>query len=214
MPSYDPDTTRPFDWTATHETCAPRGVDEQSTVRFDWTPAPHSVRVPAQRLEALTARHVPYLERVVVRPGHDAAVRQDGDTQDLRPSRRRRTIDAPFDWTPAPRYARVPAQRLEALAARRVPDLERVVARPGHDAAVRQDGDTQDLRPSRRRRTIDAPFDWTPAPRYARVPAQRLEALAARRVPDLERAVPRPRHDVTVAVRQGGDAQDLRPSWC
>ena len=53
VPSYDPDTTRPFDWTATHETCAPRGVDEQSTVRFDWTPAPRIARVPGQSMEAL-----------------------------------------------------------------------------------------------------------------------------------------------------------------
>ena len=35
----------------------------------------------------------PQLELVVVRPGDDVAVRQDGDAPDLRPSRRRRAID-------------------------------------------------------------------------------------------------------------------------
>ena len=52
--SLDPDTMLPFDRTATHVTsCAPRGVDEQSTVRFDWTPAPRIARVPGQSMEAL-----------------------------------------------------------------------------------------------------------------------------------------------------------------
>ena len=102
--SADPDTTVPFDRMATtHWTCAPRGVDERSTRCVDWTPAPRFARVPGQRPEALTARHVPDLERAVVRPGHDAAVREGGDAPDLRPSRRRRAIDARFDWTPAPR---------------------------------------------------------------------------------------------------------------
>ena len=136
-------------------------------------------------------------------------MRQDGDAPDLRPSRRRtERSTARFDWTPAQRPVCVLAQRAEALAARHVPDHERVVVRPGHDAAVRQDGDAVDLRPSRRRRAIDARFDWTPAPRIARVPAQRPEAGAARRVPHLERAVDRPGHDA--AVRQDGDAPDLR----
>ena len=92
--SADPDTTVPFDRTATQLTCARRGVDERSTRCVDWTPAPRCVRVPGQRPEALTARHVPHLEREVARPGHDAAVRQGGDAPDLRPSRRRRAIDA------------------------------------------------------------------------------------------------------------------------
>ena len=204
--SNDPDTTLPFGRAATHQTCAP----DCSDALFAWTPAPCPVRVPGQRLETLTARHVPHHERVVVRPGHDVAVRQGGDALDLRPSRRRRAIDALFDRTPAPRVKRVPGQRPEALAARHVPDLERGVVRPGHDAAVRQDDDAIDLRPSLRRRAIDARFDWTPAPHIARVPAQRLEALAAQRVPDLERAVARPRNDAV--IRQDGDALDLRPS--
>ena len=106
--------------------------------------------MPGQRPEALAGRRVPHLERAVVRPGHDVAVRQDGDAPDLRPSRRRRGIDAMFERTPVPRVARVPGQRPEG-AARRVPHLERVVAGPGHDAAERQDADARDLRPSRRR---------------------------------------------------------------
>ena len=101
--SHDPDTTWPFGRAATQLTCAPRGVDERSTARFDWTPAPRPVRVPGQRLAAVTGRHVPDPERAVVRSGHDAAVRQDGDAKDLRPSRRRRAIAARCGWTPAPR---------------------------------------------------------------------------------------------------------------
>ena len=101
--SLDPDTTQPNGRTPTHVTCAPRGVDEQSTRCVDWTPAPHVARVPDQCPEALAGRRVPHLERSVVRPGHDAAVRQDGHAIDLRPSRRRRASIARFDWTPAPR---------------------------------------------------------------------------------------------------------------
>ena len=92
--SLEPDTTRPFGRTATQMTCAPRGVDEQSTRCVDWTPAPHGSRVPGQRPAAPTSRHFPDPERAVARAGHDAAVRQDGDANDLRPSRRRRAIDA------------------------------------------------------------------------------------------------------------------------
>ena len=54
--SHDPDTTRPFDSATRHWTCAPRGRREQSTARFDWTPAPRCVRVPAQRRHAAEAR--------------------------------------------------------------------------------------------------------------------------------------------------------------
>ena len=84
--SHDPDTMRPFGRTATQSTCARRGVDERSTRCVDWTPAPRCVRVPAQRPAAPFARHVPDLERVVARPGHNVAVRQGGDAHNLRPS--------------------------------------------------------------------------------------------------------------------------------
>ena len=83
--SHDPDTTISFDSATTHWTCAPRGVDERSTARFDWTPAPRVVRVPGQRLAAVTGQRVPHLERVVARRGDDVAIRQDGDALDLRP---------------------------------------------------------------------------------------------------------------------------------
>ena len=85
MLSYDPETTRPFDRTVTQLTCAPRGVDEQSTRCVDWTPAPRHASVPAQRLAAVTGQSVPHHERVFVRPGDDAAVREGGDAIDLRP---------------------------------------------------------------------------------------------------------------------------------
>ena len=148
----------------------------------DGTPAQRMVRVPGQRPEALSARRDPDLERVVPRSGHDVAIRQRGDARDLRPSRRGRAIDARFDWTPAPRWARVPGQRLDAGAGQRVPHLERAVLRPGHDAAVRQGGDAPDLPSSRRRRAIERVVsDWTPAPRFVRVPAQRRRAAEARK---------------------------------
>ena len=54
--SPDPDTTRPFDRTVTHKTCARRGVDELSTARFVWTPAPRRPCVRAQRRRASVAR--------------------------------------------------------------------------------------------------------------------------------------------------------------
>ena len=56
VPSSDADTTQPFGRTTTHQTCAPRGVDERSTRCVDWTPAPRFVRVPAQRRRAAEAR--------------------------------------------------------------------------------------------------------------------------------------------------------------
>ena len=87
--SCDADTMSPFGRAATHWTCAPRGVDEQSTHLFDWTPAPRWALVPAQRLEAGAGRRVPDLERVVARSGHDVAIRQRGDAIDLR----RRGVD-------------------------------------------------------------------------------------------------------------------------
>ena len=73
--------------------------------------------MPGQRPEALTARDIPHFERAVDRPGHDVAVRQGGDAPDLRLSRFRRTIDARFDLTPAPRLGRVLAQRRRAAVA-------------------------------------------------------------------------------------------------
>ena len=149
-------------------------------------------------------------ERLVVRPGHNVAVRRSNDARDLRPSRRRRAIDAFV--RPDAGAALSPCARSASGggAGRRVPHLKRVVPRPGHDAVVRQGSDALDLRPSRRRRAIDARFDWTPAPRPARVPAQRLEVLTGRSVPHLERPVARPGHDA--AVREDADAIDLRPS--
>ena len=53
--SLDPDTRRPFYRTATHRTCVPRGVDVQSTLLLDRTPAPREVRVPGQRRRAAEA---------------------------------------------------------------------------------------------------------------------------------------------------------------
>ena len=81
--SYDPDTTRrPSGNTATLRTYN-EDTSSQSTVDT----ATHPTRVPFQRRHALAGRHVPHLERVVVRPRHDAPpVRKHGNAIDLRRS--------------------------------------------------------------------------------------------------------------------------------
>ena len=171
VPSLDPDTMRPFDWTATHRTCARRGVDERST---------RGLTGRRRRTESMCPRSV-WRHRSLDASHTLSVLSPDPDT--MLPFKRtatlrtcaRRGVDEQstrcVDWTPAPRRARVPGQRPEAPTARRVPHLEFVVARPGHDVAVREGGDAPDLRPSRCRRAIDARFDWTPVPRRASVPA-------------------------------------------
>ena len=47
--------------------------------------APHVIRMPGQRRDALARGHVPHLDRLVVRPGDDApAVGEDGDALNLK----------------------------------------------------------------------------------------------------------------------------------
>ena len=92
--SNDPDTTRrPSGNTATLET-----YDEaRSTQKYSGRRATHSLRVPLQRRHAFAGRHVPDLERVVVRPRHDAPpVRKHRNARDLR----RRHIITKVQWTP------------------------------------------------------------------------------------------------------------------
>ena len=59
--------------------------------------ATHGGRVPFQRRHAFAGRHVPHLERLVLRPRHDAPpVRKHGNAIDLRRSQ----IITKVQWTP------------------------------------------------------------------------------------------------------------------
>ncbi len=107
--------------------------------------APHGIRMPVQRRDALARGRVPHLDRLVVRPGDDApAVGEDSDAADLKTedhTRKKTREDA------APHVTRMPFQRRDALARGRVPHLDRLVRRPGDDApAVGEDGDAEDLK--------------------------------------------------------------------
>ena len=132
--SLDPDTTRPFDRTVTHLTCAPRGVDEQSTRCVDWTPAPRPVRVPGQRLAAPPARRVPHTGTVV----QPLALTRRG-----RSTGRRRNRPAPVAASTERSTRGSKRRRRRAVSpcaqsllsgtincSTSIPDLERVVARP------------------------------------------------------------------------------------
>ena len=82
--SRDPDTTRrPSGNTATQKT-----YDEaRSSRKYSGRRATHVIRVSFQRRHAFAGRHVPDLERVVVRPRHDAPpVWKHGNAPDLRRS--------------------------------------------------------------------------------------------------------------------------------
>ena len=84
--------------------------------------------------------------------------------------------------------------------------LERLVARPRHDAPpVREHCNAMDLRRSQiiTKSTVDAATHSFP------VPFQRRHASAGRHVPDLERLVLRRRHDAP-PVRKHCNARDLR----
>ena len=102
----------------------------------------------------------------------------------------------------------MPFQRPHALASRHVPHLERLVARPRHDAPpVRKHRDATDLR---RRHIIRKVLQKADAATHAmRVPFQRRHAFAGRHVPHLERAVVRPRHDAP-PVRKHCNGIDLQ----
>ena len=111
--------------------------------------------MPFQRRHAFAGRHVPDLERVVVRPRNNAPpVRRDGNTIDLQ-----RTHINTKDVDAATHVPRVPFQRRHAFARRHVPHLERVVNRRRHDAPpVRKHGNAPDLG----RRHIITKVQWTP----------------------------------------------------
>ena len=102
----------------------------------------------------------------------------------------------------------MPFQRRNALARGRVPDLDRLVDRPGDDApAVGEDGDAHDLKARNITRTKKNREDA--APHLIRMPGQRRDALARGRVPHLDRLVVRPGDDAP-AVGEDGDAVDLK----
>ena len=71
--------------------------EARSSQKYSGRRATHSIRVPFQRRQAFAGRHVPDLERLVVRRRHDAApVRRYGNTIDLQ----RRHIITKLQWTP------------------------------------------------------------------------------------------------------------------
>ena len=92
--SHDADTTRrPSGNTATLETYD----EDTSSQKYSGRRATHPLRVPFQRRHAFAGRHVPELERLVVRRRHDAPpVRKHGNAADLR----RRHIITKVQWTP------------------------------------------------------------------------------------------------------------------
>jgi hypothetical protein len=143
------------------------------------------------------------LEHLVLRPRNDAPpVRKHGNAADLQ----RKTDHHKSTVVAATHVRRVPFQRRHAFTGRHVPHLERVVARPRHDAPpVRGDGDAKDLRRSQ----IITKGQRRRATHGVRVPFQRRHALAGRHVPHLERLVPRPRNEAP-PVRKHRNAQNLR----
>jgi len=101
----------------------------------------------------------------------------------------------------------MPGQRRDALARGRVPDLDRLVLRPGDDApAVGEDGDAVDLKDKRSHKKNSRE---DAAPHKLRMPSQRRDALARGRIPHLHRVVVRPGDDAP-AVGEDGDAVDLK----
>ena len=163
------------------------------------------IRDSFQRRHAFAGRHVPHLERVVVRPGHDAPpVRKHCNAADLRRSQ----IITQVQWTPQRTFDECPfsvathspvatSHTLSVLS----PDAD-TTRRPSGDTATPKthDGDRSSQKYSGRRATHGL-----------RVPFQRRHAFAGRHVPHLERVVFRRRHNAP-PIRRYGNAVDLRRS--
>ena len=163
------------------------------------------IRVPFQRRHAFAGRHVPDLERLVVRPGHDAPpVRKHGNAQDLRRSQ----IITKVQWTPQRTSFECPSSVATHLP----------VATSQTLSVLSFDAETT-RRPSGNTTTLLTYDEDRSSPKYSgrrathgiRVPFQRRHALAGRHVPHLERLVARRRHDAP-PVRKHGNARDLRRS--
>ena len=165
--------------------------------------ATHGTRVPFQRRHAFTGRHVPQLERAVVRPRHDAPpVREHGNAKDLR----RRHIITKVQWTPQRTAFECPSS-----VARHSP-----VAMSHTLSVLSQDADTT-RRPSGEMATPQTYDEDTSSQKYSgrrathviRVPSQRRHAFTGRHVPHLERLVARRRYDAP-PVRRDSNAIDLQ----
>ena len=100
----------------------------------------------------------------------------------------------------------VPFKSPNTFACQKLPHFERPVAASRHNAQpVRKHYNVIDLR----RRHIITKSTADAATHFIRVPFQRRHAFAGRHVPDLERAVARPRNDAP-PVRKFRNAKDLR----
>ena len=167
--------------------------------------ARRGIRVPFQRRHALAGRHVPHLERPVVRPRHDAPpVRKHGNAIDLRRSqiitKVQRTPQRTLSECPSSVATHLPVATSQTLSVLSLdPDTMR---RPSGNTATLEtyDEDTSSQKYSGRR-----------AQHGPRVPFQRRHAFAGLDVPHLERLVDRPRHDAP-PVRRDSNAPDLRQS--
>ena len=100
--SHDADTTRrPSGEMATHLT-----YNAHTSTQSTADAATHAIGVPFQRRHALAGLDVPDLERVVLRPRHDAPpVRKHGNTIDLR----RTHINTKVPWTPQRTMSKCPS---------------------------------------------------------------------------------------------------------
>ena len=150
--SHDADTTRrPSGNTATLST-----YDEaRSSQKVQWTPQRTLLECPrsvATHLPVVTSHTLSVLspDADTTRPCGNTAtlLTYDEDTSSQKYSGRRATHPI-----------RVPLQRRHTFPRRHVPDLERLVARPRHDAPpVRKHGNAPDLRRSQ----IITKVQWTP----------------------------------------------------
>ena len=91
--------------------------------------------MPFQRRHAFAGRHVPHLERRhALSPTQTRRAARPETWQRYTTSSRNGQIITKVQRTPQRTYLRVPFQRRHAFAGRHVPDLERPVVRPRHDA--------------------------------------------------------------------------------
>jgi hypothetical protein len=168
--SSDPaDTTRPFDWTVTHRTCAPRGVEERSTHgstgrRPRAVPYTHNVwrQAPVDGSQTLSVRSA---DPDTTRPfdsaaTHETCARRGVDERSTRGSTGRRRC-APF-MCPLSIRRHSPVDLRHTLSVLSLADTMRPFGRMATQLTCACRGVDE-----RSTRCVD----WTPAPRCVRVPA-------------------------------------------
>ena len=163
--------------------------------------------MPFQRRHASTGRHVPHLERLVVRRRHDAPpVRKHRNAIDLR----RRRIITNVQRTPQRTHSECPFSVATHLPVATSQTLS--VLSPDADTTRRPSGNTATLQTYDEDRSSQKYYKkWTPQTHVARVPFQRRHAPADLDVPHLDRVVVRPRHDAP-PVQGDSNTKDLRRS--